>query len=514
MLLFVLLLLLLFLLIIILNRKENNIENKIIEGYDKFHWRLYNQNHDKPWMKNDQVSANNPYVDEIPRSSNNDKNFPTYILEIFKEKYAKRVLDNLIQEDKPLPFKMTDFKPIVLSNDELYKFNQYTWFNRVNLFTVYDKNQYEEHQQEFPTANACLKDVNKLVRNFIKRFNQTFNISCNEAFRRKIYGFSPFTIFKYRINSIKQKLIKNKKQNQNNGCISNYQIILVLTRDESPVGFTLFIDVVYDNENNNDKMYLINYDIIGYYTTDKLFLPKGDNPVDKNNYYLINPIYRDNPNDPPITYRNAEANLIQRQQYNYDNTDQRQYTCFNMETDLYNPLSNDNSNQPIEFYVYNKYNCESSYDMFGRRKPRGLWDRPCISDSECEFYGANKNYPNDKGKCDKTTGFCTLPKQMGNMGFHYNVPYNKENKREINLKTGDVPICDPPDNQVSPLCYNCKSVNKTEEWKPVTRLDSCCDEQKDKEKYPYLNGPDYAFFGDVNDRINFYNQKQYKLNSK
>ena len=30
----------------------------------------------------------------------------------------------------------------------------------------------------------------------------------------------------------------------------------------------------------------------------------------------------------------------------------------------------------------------------------------------------------------------------------------------------------------------------------------CCDDQKDKKLYPYLNGPDYAFENDFQDRIN------------
>ena len=30
----------------------------------------------------------------------------------------------------------------------------------------------------------------------------------------------------------------------------------------------------------------------------------------------------------------------------------------------------------------------------------------------------------------------------------------------------------------------------------------CCEQQKDKKLYPYLNGPDYAFENDFEERIN------------
>ena len=52
------------------------------------------------------------------------------------------------------------------------------------------------------------------------------------------------------------------------------------------------------------------------------------------------------------------------------------------------------------------------------------------------------------------------------------------------------------------MCYNCNS----KEWKINTDLNDCCDEQKKKDKYPFLKGPDYAF---KNDLIKRFNHKVY-----
>ena len=40
-----------------------------------------------------------------------------------------------------------------------------------------------------------------------------------------------------------------------------------------------------------------------------------------------------------------------------------------------------------------------------------------------------------------------------------------------------------------------------------TQLDSCCEDQYDREKYPFLKTPDYAFDNDDLSRINYFNTK-------
>jgi hypothetical protein len=97
----------------------------------------------------------------------------------------------------------------------------------------------------------------------------------------------------------------------------------------------------------------------------------------------------------------------------------------------------------------------------------GIWDYVPENSYECPYYRSNENYPNDFGGLSGDK--CQLPKNMqiiGNRNFSNDPSYR-------------------------PLCYNCKD-NLFGEGS----LGFCCDDQNDKEKYPGLITPDYAFIGD------------------
>ena len=90
----------------------------------------------------------------------------------------------------------------------------------------------------------------------------------------------------------------------------------------------------------------------------------------------------------------------------------------------------------------------------------------------------NKNYPNNRGGCIKEIGseegHCELPVNMSRIGFRH---YGKE----------------------KPICYNCQ---KDENRECVGfNCNQCCVLQTDKDKYPNLVTPDFAFTNDKNDRI-------------
>lgn len=103
----------------------------------------------------------------------------------------------------------------------------------------------------------------------------------------------------------------------------------------------------------------------------------------------------------------------------------------------------------------------------------GIFDSKCQDDNECPFYKANKNYPNEFGKCNKTTGICEFPVGVRRVGFKYNMPDE-------------------------PLCYNC----------PDSYPDNkCCDYQKTVDG---LDSPDYVFNNDSSVRYRHRNS----LNSK
>ena len=102
----------------------------------------------------------------------------------------------------------------------------------------------------------------------------------------------------------------------------------------------------------------------------------------------------------------------------------------------------------------------------------GVWDSPCQIDNDCPFFKANKNYPNNKGKCNKTTGICEMPQGIISIGF---TKYGK----------------------IEPDCYNCS----------ITSLDNkCCQKQSEDIEKGNVNyiSPDYIFNNDENER------KQYK----
>jgi hypothetical protein len=88
----------------------------------------------------------------------------------------------------------------------------------------------------------------------------------------------------------------------------------------------------------------------------------------------------------------------------------------------------------------------------------------CISDTNCPFYKANKNYPNERGKC-MDTGECELPLGLSRTGYN---TYSKTDQ---------------------PICHNCG-----------VGSEHCCNKQRTNKTYP---SADYAFIDDYNDRYKF-----------
>lgn len=117
--------------------------------------------------------------------------------------------------------------------------------------------------------------------------------------------------------------------------------------------------------------------------------------------------------------------------------------------------------------IISKGQCESEYDEFGKPKKlwqKTFWDKPCELNSDCPFYQANKNYPNYRGGC--IDGRCEMP-----IGVEP-VSYRKFNTT----------------NQ--PFCHGCQDPKNPR----------CCEEQKNRNVYPHLKSPDYAFELDAFER--------------
>ena len=136
-------------------------------------------------------------------------------------------------------------------------------------------------------------------------------------------------------------------------------------------------------------------------------------------------------------------------------------------------------------FASSKEDCENRLDNFGREKPQGVWDHPCITDQDCLFHGSNKNYPNNFGRCLEN-GRCQWPLGMEPLGYRYFIP----------------------DAESEPYCYNCES----DTWLPNTEIGKCCEAQRDRKKYPHLKGPDFVFRGDQPQRERHYTMTKCKTN--
>jgi hypothetical protein len=118
-------------------------------------------------------------------------------------------------------------------------------------------------------------------------------------------------------------------------------------------------------------------------------------------------------------------------------------------------------NKELQEYNDNPIFCKSFHPEISQN---GIWDAPCQVNTDCPFYQANKNYPNEFGKCNKETGQCEMPMGVIPIGF---TKYGK----------------------IEPQCYNCG----------MNSIDNrCCGEQA----YNIIKGsasyksPDYIFKND------------------
>ena len=113
-------------------------------------------------------------------------------------------------------------------------------------------------------------------------------------------------------------------------------------------------------------------------------------------------------------------------------------------------------NQELVEYNDNPIFCKSYHPDIAQV---GVWDAPCQVNSDCPFFQANKNYPNEFGKCNKHSGKCDMPLGVIPIGF---TKYGK----------------------LEPQCYNC----------PADAKDNrCCGSQSDDAR---MKSPDYIFIGD------------------
>ena len=436
---------------------EDNVKFQLVNGnlFQDNRFQIYNQNYGKEW-KEQPESYNYPIVQNYGSSFIDMYKMNQYIFNDFQkddlDKFTKEYGEKLDVNRKE-NFKL-DYTPFDIYNlNKTIWFDNYIWDPAYVLYQRFNKSKIQE--------------LNTMNEKFLYMINKYWFKFISDYVKRKVPLAKPYFILKYRIVNIWTS--KDKKYRL-------FDSVVVVTRDNAFLAFYFFLSGLFElnTEKNVYEYRKMGIEYIANNTLDKVLLRED---IDKNNtYFNINPLWDNdtsyNIGEPEKLYEKIEKKMIQTSDI-LDNS----YACFTFDEASKNPGST-----PI--FATDKNDCENKYDMIGYEKPSGVWDKPCKEDSECMFFQSNKNYKNTFGRC--INGKCEVPSNMKPLGYHYYVNSKK----------------------TQPLCYNCDS----KEWLPNTRPDFCCEEQKNnREKYPFLNSPDYAFDGDNLARYNAYVQKKCKM---
>lgn len=341
----------------------------------------------------------------------------------------------------------------------LNQLNKKTWLNR-----WYNYNPLVKTYFNYDDIKSPIESINKLNFEFKKRID----IKQKDLMTDKqllLFGLVNFEIFKYKILDI---LYYDNKNIQGNGYPYYDRQIFVIEIMFFREQFLYVPTFSYVGYINDNTPILTNIKYIGRNSTDNILLSDFYNPNE-----IKQEIINNNFSNKPVIEKDPDAVVALTKAHQESYKLKNQYACFNLN---YDPKLKNNYILPY----LTRQTCESMYDAYGKDKQVGIFDTPCKTDSDCPFFNINKNYENDFGKC-KSDGYCELPINMKPIGYRF-FKNNSDNK---------------------PLCYNCNS----DKFNISTVLGRCCDEQYDKEKYPFLKSPDFAFESDFLDRRNFFNKK-------
>jgi hypothetical protein len=254
--------------------------------------------------------------------------------------------------------------------------------------------------------------------------------------------------FKYFI-LLQVQLIKILKSSINKKDSIIIELLADLYRLDKSSGFQIYFEIfIIDN-----LIYILNAYVYGNFNEDQIKI----NPNDNDNLLKI--------------YKNFpffKKNLNDKNGYLLDSNENKKKTVsIENRIDILNKVIYDNNKIKYDnsFKCFigegdDMHTCKSNKNIFNEKKQNGIWDKPCIYNEECPFYKSNKNYKNEFGGC--INGTCQMPKGIDTIGHHF---YNNVDKA---------------------ICHNCKSINF-----------NCCEEQKNRKKYPNLKSPDYAFSNDT-----------------
>jgi hypothetical protein len=393
------------------------------------------------------------------------------IILVFTVNYKKETFLNFEQGTlKKKPFKFNSRK-IVDSIDEgilfnlraeknLNSFSEELDFNQMNsiLEELLKKNK---HNLNF--VNIPDDDYKKISNKLIDLINKTFTrLDLNHIYHKddeREYKFKQYQVLKdTELSNLNRNLVINVeflKDFKDYSFVIQFDIIYnkvkkyIEVKQAKIIGFKSLDKNVFDNLNWNQKnCNLEDYEKYekdpGSYKT-KLQQCHKESILTKEE---MEKFFKSIKDGDEIGLSQTELNFFkEKEEQKKREKDNKKYRCFYKEG-------------------FNESTCRSYSHI---RKLTGTWDKPCEKNEECPFFKKNKNYENSKGGC--LGGRCEMPLNIQRRGFKL---FNKKKKA---------------------FCHNCNI-------KDCLGDDcyTCCDEQKNRKKYPNLKSPDYMFFNDYSDR--------------
>lgn len=396
------------------------------------------------------------------------KNIITDILEKKKQVPPQKnehiiLRPNPVPYNKNMPEKIVDMDPFGINRNLRPKGKYYTIRDEATYYEIesilelfrskyeffkFDNKYYRINEikyQNIELSTYVSQTFKYLLLNFLVDFNAK---SKKENIGSPYHQFEPYKI----INVELMKILYNKELN-----VYRYIFACELYRKNKRNSINLYIEMVYKVDKDivlYDKLYNI-----GIRNDDQIAFNKLANRG--NNYQMSMHSFLDENEDLSIVKSEKEIEQLlkeREQQYDLDYY-LRHFKCLNPKAATGVDLDSITQNDCISYSP--RYQCP------------GKWDIPCSNDYECPFYMANKNYSNNRGGCVK--GYCEMPVNVGSIGYHY---MDKE----------------------QPLCYNCKKIGKNKNCSGL-KCNQCCEEQKNRNLYPELETPDFAFKDDYTSRI-------------
>ena len=312
---------------------------------------------------------------------------------------------------KPLKVKSL-LIDVYVEKDDIYDINEFSYVN--NLITIQIQQRVHTHLIRQPINKICT-NLNHCLVKYIDSQLVSLAIS---PLKTKKYNFNYyFTIsthpFVYILNIIATYIPKDTNLD-----ILHIEIIGMEPKDKHmPVDANNRVLEEFTNNNNIVLESFINNNLLSSIKLEDKILSK-DNVINK---------------------------MVYKQKQDYNDRVTRQYSCFSGK-----------GNSEME--------CLANKDLDGNEKKPGVWDYKCMDNSECPFYLANKNYPNQRGGC--VNGTCEMP---------------------INIKQHS-PHTYSLDPRYRPYCHKC-----------IGNDYRCCDLQQDKKIYN-TDTADYMFKKDYSGR--------------